>query len=127
MEKVDTDAAIAAPLLALGQGMNLTVLQARGDPHRTGKVVIESQQYGLKGRVNEERFRERIPDAGEELLGGMMKREDELIRALDRMDERDTFMREAVHKEWVMLPRIQERWKVLLMLMITQMYLGGSC
>ena len=107
VERVDTDASIAAPLLALGLGINLTVLQAKGDSDQEGEVVIESQQYGLKGRKYKERFRKLIDEDEGEPLGALMSRDRELIRALDRIDERDMFMREVVHKEWVVLPRIQ--------------------
>jgi hypothetical protein len=107
VERVYTDASIAAPLLALGLGINLTVLQAMGDSDHEGEVVIESQQYGLKGRVYKGRCRKLIGADEGEPLGALMSREKELIRALDRIDEKCMFMREAVHKEWVVLPRIQ--------------------
>ena len=107
VEGVHTDASIAAPLLALGLGINLTVLQAMGDADHEGEVVIQSQQYGLKGRKYKERFRKLIGEDEGEPLGAMMSREKELIRALDRIDERCMFMREVVHKEWVTLRNIQ--------------------
>ena len=104
-----TDASLVAPLLALGLGLNLTILQAKGDPAKEGEMIIESQQYGLKGKLYKKRFAEMIEDLQGDTLGAMMGREREFSHQLERMGMKDDFMREVVYKETHTLLRIGER------------------
>jgi hypothetical protein len=62
----------------------------------------------LKGAVYKKWFRERVGETGDDTLGMLMSREEELIRAVDQDGLRPELVEEVVYTETVVLPDIQE-------------------
>jgi len=102
---VHTNPVIVAPLLSLALGLNISILELRGG--ESGPEIL-AHQYGLKGAVYKKWFRERVGETGDETLGILMSREEELIRAVDQEGLRPELVEEVVYTETVVLPDIQE-------------------
>ena len=99
-----TDVMVVAPLLALGLGLNISIIDARGEGG--GRTTIRSQQYGLKGAEYKEQLKEKgIVGMGDEALGTMMTRERELMDRVDQDRSRVQFLKRVVYARTVTLPR----------------------
>jgi hypothetical protein len=105
MPAVHTDPTMVAPLLAIGLGLNISILHARGTRDDT---TIQALQYGLKGAAYKKWFRERVGDTGGEMLGTLMNREKELLRVVDQDSARPDLVREIVYTGIAEIPAIEE-------------------